>query len=537
MPPAGLRRRAPPDLHRLRVVAPGREPTELSIDVQPEGWAGDVYLTPSEHAFETVVTAGSRGAVVRMTGDEARKTPGTGGDPFRVIESLPGVSQVLWPLAIYAIRGANPGNTGFFVDGVRVPALFHFALGPSVIHPYLVENLTFHPGGYPARYGGYVSGVVLAETHAPPPNMTRFAADLRLYDAGALAAASWDAGRGTVVAAARYSYAGLLVSRLSSNVSFGYADYQLRADHSVGDGRATLLALGSFDALDIQNGGVGDASLNFHRLDLRWERPTLGGRLSSRATFGTDRARSAIYDSPIAVSAYSVAPQVAYLRALSPNASIDLGVSAEAQRFDTTVVYEPGAPPFSDIVRNRSVLSGAVYGAALLDWGRLRAEPGIRYAQYFEQGTARGGVEPRLRTRLRLADQTSIDAGIGRFSQMPSLPIAVAGFEGFSLRDLGLQTSTQVSVGAETSLLGISVLRIASFYQWLWVSDLRNTFARDVREQDLLEMREGRGYGLEVLLRMAERQRMRGWIAYTLSWSQRDFQGVRPHLTGTSGTS
>jgi hypothetical protein len=31
---------------------------------------------------------------------------------------------------------------------MRVPALFHFALGPSVVHPYLIERIDFYPGGW-----------------------------------------------------------------------------------------------------------------------------------------------------------------------------------------------------------------------------------------------------------------------------------------------------------------------------------------------------------------------------------------------------
>ena len=124
---------------------------------------------------------------------------------------------------------------------MRVPALFHFALGPSIIHPYLIDKLSFYPGGYPARLGGYVSGAVAADTAAPPNDVARFTADLRLYDAGGLVTTPWDHGRGTVAVAARYAYTGLIVSRLFGNVDFGYADYQLRVDHTLG-GRARDVA-------------------------------------------------------------------------------------------------------------------------------------------------------------------------------------------------------------------------------------------------------------------------------------------------------
>jgi hypothetical protein len=116
---------------------------------------------------------------------------------------------------------------------------------------------------------------------------------------------------------------------------------------------------------------------------------------------------------------------------------------------------------------------------------------------------------------------------VGRFSQMPSLPVGVAGFEGFGLRDLGLQTSTQAALGVESRLPADLSLRLTGFYQWLYVSDMRSTFDHDVTAPEFLEMRHGRGYGGELMLRRPERAR--GASATSTACS-------RPP-TGTSATS
>jgi hypothetical protein len=527
---------AVPGRHHLQIAAAGFVPADVVIDVDDGGWRGTVRLEPGGQAYETVVAAKQPAAAVRMTGEEARSTPGATGDPFRAIESLPGVSQIVWPFALYAIRGANPGNTGFFLDGMRVPALFHFALGPSIVHPYLIEKLAFYPGGYPIRFGGYVSGAVVAETAPPPADIARFAADVRFYDAGGLATSPWDGGRGTVAVAGRYSFTGLLISQLFSGVSLGYADYQLRVDHAFGEGRLTLFALGSFDMLDITQpdlgdatltSKIGDATLNFHRLDLRWDRPTAGGRLLVRTTFSTDRAASNLFDSPIAVRAYAVAPRVAFTQPLEgAGGAIEIGIDAEAQRFRTDVVMTPETPTLGDLAQSRGALTAGIYAGATLNLARLSVDPGIRYARYLEQDTARGAFEPRLTVRLKLLEGLSVDGTIGRFSQMPSLPLAVAGFEAFGLRDFGLQTSTQTALGIDARLRNGASLRVTGYHQWLHVSDLRSTFAHDVRTREFLDMRDGRGYGVEAMLRLPERARLSGWVAYTLSWSVRDFDGV-----------
>src|SRR5262245_40515777 len=67
--------------------------------------------------------------------DEIRQIPGAFGDAFRVIEALPGASPLASGIPYFFVRGAPPGNTGYFVDGVRVPLLYHVGFGPAVIHP------------------------------------------------------------------------------------------------------------------------------------------------------------------------------------------------------------------------------------------------------------------------------------------------------------------------------------------------------------------------------------------------------------------
>src|SRR5207302_442105 len=71
----------------------------------------------------------------RLGATEVRQLPGVFGDPFRSIEVLPGVVPAASGVPFYFIRGSPPGNTGYFVDGIPVPALFHLAVGPSIIHP------------------------------------------------------------------------------------------------------------------------------------------------------------------------------------------------------------------------------------------------------------------------------------------------------------------------------------------------------------------------------------------------------------------
>ena len=94
---------------------------------------------------------------------EVRQIPGAFGDPFRAVETLPGVTPIASALPFFYVRGAPPGNVGYFFDGIRVPYLFHVGIGPSVVQPALVERVDLHPGAYPARFGRFAGGIVAAE--------------------------------------------------------------------------------------------------------------------------------------------------------------------------------------------------------------------------------------------------------------------------------------------------------------------------------------------------------------------------------------
>ena len=525
----------PAGLHDLAVVIGGQEVVRRQIDLTSGAPADEqifrVLTAGSGARYATKVRAGRPEIPkVEVSGEEARQLPGSSGDPLRVLGSLPGVVQIAWPAALYVVRGANPGNTGFFLDGIRVPELFHLGLELSVIHPYLIDGVDFYPGGAPANYGPYVSGIMAARTVAPPADRVHAAADVTVFDAGGIMTAPWDGGRGTVLVAARYSYTGALFSALQNDTILRYGDYQLRVDHSFAGGQATLFAFGALDDVGWTNVAQTKeyGALQFHRVDLRWRRALGGGRLLVGVTGGADWATSTLFSSTIKVRALSAMPRAIYTRPLSTSVDLEIGANADAQTFATAVPAFQGRQ--SDLGRSRQALSQAAYATVMIHAGdRLVISPGLRVDLFAEEGTQALFIEPRLDLLFKISDTLSLRGDGGRYAQMPSLPVSVPGFEAFGLADLGAQTSLGGSLGVEARLPGRLTLGVTGYYQKLRVSDVRNI---DIEQNnptapDFLVARDGRAYGAELLLRRADTGRFFGWLAYTLSWSQRyDDSGV-----------
>jgi hypothetical protein len=529
-----------PGRHAIQVVDPGFESVIYPSDVVVGGPSLTLRLERlgSAPVYETVVRAPAADPpAVRLGKQEITKTPGSLGDPFRVIESLPGVTQIVWPLPIYAIRGANPGNTGFFVDGLRVPGLFHFAFGPAVIHPYFLDGLDFFPGSYPTRYGRHVAGVVAAATAAPPADRVRGSVDVRLYDAGAIVTTPVDNGRGTLAVAGRYAYPAGLLTALQDEVNLQYWDYQARFDHPLGPGRLTAFAFGSYDLLAPKSLNADGQrvetpgqrlELMFHRLDLRFRAPAGGGRITAGIGLGIDQttAPGGDSDESLRVRALTMLPRLSYERPLGAAVDAEIGADGELTDYATEIRGNTRGLELLDFTRPRQVLLGGLYTGLVLRLGdNVVLSPGLRFDAYRESGDNASDLGPRLTVRLRASDRLWVKASGGRFSQLPTLPLQIPGFEGFGLRRHGLQTAWQGATGIEAALGAGLELDSSLFLHRYVLTDIRDPDVGDPLIDDFLTRREALSYGLEVMIRRPPTSPLYGWLSYTLSRSLRAFEG------------
>ena len=117
-----------------------------------------------------------------LSAADVREMPGAFGDPFRAIEALPGGLPRHQRAALLLIRGAPPNDNGYYVDGVRVPFLFHVGIGEAVIHPALIDRVDF----FPSRRAGRLRRMQRARHRGADARAGAGAhgeANLRLFDA------------------------------------------------------------------------------------------------------------------------------------------------------------------------------------------------------------------------------------------------------------------------------------------------------------------------------------------------------------------
>jgi TonB family protein len=556
-----------PGTHRVEVRAPGHQPATFEETVTQGQSLEVVYrLQPGRvNPYETVVRdERPRTEVTRISlhEQELREVPGTLGDPFRVIMLMPGVGSIASGVSYPVVRGSQPAATGFFLDGVRIPMLYHLLLGPAVIHPDFIDTVDFYPGTPPVQFGRVLGGAVEGRLSRPREDRLHVTAYADLLNSGGFIEYPFEETGTSVSVAGRVSYSALLIS-LGANllnepgaekVRANFWDYQARVEQKVGQGRLRLFALGSSDDVGaspseqyVGDSGGGVVS-RFHRVDLRGTHPLAGGEAEVGFTVGWDEVALSGEESlpqpggglraeqvgRYGLEQSSYALRAGWKRRLSDALEVAVGGDVEHRRAATIITGQAIAPGYRpdvapDPLKSPSSLatfSGAYASATWSPAERWLLQPGVRVdAYHLVPGITHTAVEPRLTVRHQLTDALVLKGGAGLFHQPPTVLLHLPAVDTAGLR-YGLQEGAQFDVGAEWKAFEGLELSGDVFY---------NPLSRTV-EFDVLDVAENRrrgnlnakdpaasgyAYGFELMARHPLGRNWFGWASYSFLQSRR----------------
>lgn len=97
---------------------------------------------------------------------EIENSPGANRDVSRVIQSFPGVQSTPAFRNDIIIRGGGPSESRFYLDGIEVPNINHFATqgasgGPvGILNADFLREVNYYSGAFPANRGNALSGVL-----------------------------------------------------------------------------------------------------------------------------------------------------------------------------------------------------------------------------------------------------------------------------------------------------------------------------------------------------------------------------------------
>lgn len=558
------------------------EPEEEAPPAPSEPGSATPVPPPAEgaeaaEAVEVVVRGERVVGVKKLAQADVRQLPGAFGDPYRAIEVLPGVTPIASGLPYFFIRGAPPGNVGYFFDGVPVPLLFHVAAGPGVLHPAFVESVDLYSGAYPVRFGRYAGGIVSGEAEDPEWRF-RGEASIRIVDSGAFLEIPFADGRGSAMLAGRYSYTGLIVSLLAPDVTLGYWDYQSRISYAVTpEDRISVFAFGSHDYLSADNSAGQEQEvldLTFHRIDTRYsKRIDADSELDLTLSLGLDRTGLGGDPDSDEEDAADLRSRMVGLRAdfetqLYPSLRLRSGADVRLSRFDVNInppepgeddddddddddpedapltdrvlpppgfpevvldpvlaaSFEQGEATFNERFLQRDDLVSGMWVDAVIDAGSgVTLTPGFRFDVYDNGGEIAFAPEPRIAARFDLNPTVSLFHDLGIAHQPPSFAIPIPGLSGAG--GSGLQRALQSSAGVETRLPEELTATVTLFQNVILNSTdifgVGTLQEADASSNAFTTRTTAHSYGAEFLLQRSLSQRIGGLISYTLSRSTR----------------
>jgi TonB family protein len=562
--------RWPKGRQRIRVTAPGHKPTTFTERLSTRETLEVLYgLEPLViNPYETVVRGDrERTEVARVTlrDAELREIPGTMGDPFRVVMLLPGVSSMVSGVAYPVVRGSQPSSTGYYLDGIRVPILFHLFLGPAVLHPDFIDTIDFYPGTPPPKYGRLMGGAIDGRLSRPREDRVHGSAYADLINAGLFIEYPFESTGTNVSVAGRYSYTPWLIAlaanglqpepppgRKNDKVVLDFWDYQARVEQELGEGRMRLFTFGSSDTFGTEAqdefGTTALQTILFHRVDLRHRHPVAGGELEAGITWGLDRlalvSRSGQLDrTEFHIDNFTWAARVGYEKQLNERLLLRSGADVDHKRAQVEAFFEDEDGQMREI--NAPVALGVFSGA----WGEVAwtpddkwtVVPGVRVDNYhLSPGINHVAVEPRLTVRRKLNEDLTLRGGAGLFHQAPTTLISVPVVDIAAL-DLGLQRALQFSVGAEYRGWKLLDLNVDAYINPMVRTVELTPFSDETLDEGDVEdptddqpdgggverpdlpdfASHGLAYGLEVMLRKPLGGNWFGWVSYTLQRSTR----------------
>jgi TonB family protein len=500
---------------------------ETSAAAEPTQVRGQA---PDGRAPIEVIVEGERapaGAVI-LTRQETQALPGSFGDPLRAIEAQPGVVPIVSGLPAFFIRGAPPGNVGFFFDGVELPLLYHAFFGPSVVHPGFIDSIEFYPGAAPATHGRF-AGPIVAVKSLPLSCAASGEASLRLIDAGGRIesgplADGPDCGSSGVRVAGRYSYAGLVLSLLS-DAELDYWDYQAQASYPLGRGdTVSVNAFGGYDLFRAPQASVNSgAELSFHRVDLRWDRKLTGDdTLRLAVTGGFDRTAGAETGANV-VTNRSLRIRSELSQRLGRRTRLHTGLDTRLDRFGLEA--NPRSLNYPDFLllfpARVDTAMGGYLALSLEPAPGVHVAPGLRADVYSSRGVTVVGLDPRVSADFDVSRTLRLQHSLGIAHQRPNFTAQVPGAQVAELES-GLQKALLWSSGLKLKL-PLDLLASATVFRSAYFNALDPLGGgRDFTiDRTLLERRATiSAVGLELHVARPVTKRLGGFVSYTLSRSE-----------------
>ncbi len=539
-----------PGGYRVTVTADGFAPYGSDENVAEKSVTAVTYRTTSKGAGVEINVAGKRPprevTVHSLEGEEIKKIPGTNGDALRAVENMPGVARPPGGIAMLIVRGSGPADTGVFIDGTSVPLAYHFVGLTSVFPSEVLEKIEFYPGNFGTEFGRHMGGVVDVRLRSPKKTWGGLL-QFDLLDGRFLLEGPISSKTRFLVAGRRSwvdAWLGPVMKGTGADLTVApvYYDSQAVLEHDVTPTTtARLVAFGSSDRMKLlfSSPPAGDpitglsVMTRFFRLQARTDtRFGDSARWINMVSWGIDEGRQEIGDRYLDITLRplnarsdlraKLADGITFIGGLDfhyVTTHVDLFLPPMPQPGDAPSPFF--ARPATALAFNAKWFRPAAYATLELTPAKgLKLLPGVRADwtsdtsqwTFSPRGIARWDVTPTF-------PRTTLKGGVGLYHQPPEPYQSVAPY---GTPGVKVNRATHYALGFEQEITRFLEVSVEGFYKDLQSLVVQSDAATSAASGTTFSNAgSGRAFGGELLARYKNDGRFFGWIAYTLSRSER----------------
>jgi len=537
---------------------------ELNIDLKPSVLLDEVTVTSTrvEKQSQSV-----KMSTINLQIAQIKSAPSLLGekDVLKVLQFMPGVQTGSEGSSGLYVRGGGPDQNLIILDDAIVYNASHLFGFFSLFNGDALKGVELTKGGFPARYGGRLSSVLDINMKEGNKEEWHGEGGIGLISSRLTLEGPIKKGKSSILLSGRRTYADLIMYPFLGEEKTGYYFYDFNAKINYDFGRKNKLYLSGYFGNDKFSMRTNNHYYK-HDIGFRWGNGTgtlRWNHLFTNKLFSNTSAIFSNYTFRIfdiyqttgeaikdykaeyysGIKDYSLKYDIDYLP--NPNHRIKAGAISIFHRFNPYAFIEEDIPNnthINDVTFTNSLESGIYFEDTWQALHNLKVNGGIRFSHFLADQNQYHFFEPRLSVALNLKNDFAVKGSYASMSQY----IHMISNTGISLpTDLWVPTTDKVKP-QESQQLALGLVKdfskpditfsLEGYYKKMdnvigykegasfmnldeptSVSD--NNWEAKVTEGDAWS------YGFELLLQKKE-GRLSGWIGYTLSWTQMQFDSI-----------
>ncbi len=488
-----------------------------------------------------------------LSKNEIKLIPTLGGeqDIIKVIQLLPGVNRGIEGSSDFFVRGGDADQNLLLLDGATMYNTGHLFGFVSVFNPDIIESSKFVKGAFPANYGGRLSSIIDIKSHNGIASGTEIDGSVGIISSRLTIKQPVIKDKLDIMVAGRRTYIDRVVAVVNSDVEIPYYFYDLNSRINYKLNKKNKFYLSYY---------FGDDVLDFQAPDENDDFTSQFDFITSSQSFGWQhkRSESLTYDLHFNRTNYNYeiansfednslnvqSSVLDYVGKFHINKYLENEDKISAGIDNIFHLIKPitigGSGLFEDILpSDQSPALDFYEGSVFVHWDhkfdeRWKSNFGYRQSMAITQGKFYTVFEPRIAARYKVNGVSSLKASYTRMGQymhrISSSSVSLPTDMWFGVtKNITPQSADQFALGYVYAMKAHGMyLEVESYYKFMKniteFSEGTNLLFNTAFEESLRQGK-GRAYGIEFLLRR-ERKKLNGWLSYTLSYTDRTFEGI-----------